>query len=84
MRADTRKRGGLLLGGMVLAIVVAYPFIPFSESVAFKGVIWKSALDSVPVKAPYRAVLPAIFIGFLLNTVLIARLVNRDFNHTRN
>ena len=43
-------------------------------SVAFKGVIWKSALDSVPVKAPYRAVLPAIFIGFLLNTVLIARL----------
>ena len=44
-------------------------------SVAFKGVIWKSALDSVPgVKAPYRAVVPAIFIGFLLNTVLIARL----------
>ena len=44
-------------------------------SVAFKGVIWKSALDSVPgVRAPYRAVLPAIFIGFLLNTVLIARL----------
>lgn len=44
-------------------------------SVAFKGVIWKSALDSVPgVKAPYRAVLPAIFVGFLLNTVLIARL----------
>jgi uncharacterized protein (TIRG00374 family) len=44
-------------------------------SVAFKGVIWKSALESVPgVKAPYRAVLPAIFIGFLLNTVLIARL----------
>ena len=44
-------------------------------SVAFKGVIWKSALDSVPgVRAPYRAVLPAIFVGFLLNTVLIARL----------
>lgn len=44
-------------------------------SVAFKGVIWKSALDSVPgVKVPYRAVLPAIFVGFLLNTVLIARL----------
>ena len=44
-------------------------------SVAFKAVIWKSALDSVPgVRAPYRAVVPSIFIGFLLNTVLIARL----------
>ncbi len=44
-------------------------------SVAFKAVIWKASLDSVPgVKAPYRAVVPAIFVGFLLNTVLIARL----------
>jgi uncharacterized protein (TIRG00374 family) len=42
---------------------------------AFKAVIWKASLDSVPgVRAPYRAVVPAIFIGFLLNTVLIARL----------
>ncbi len=44
-------------------------------SVAFKAVIWKASLDSVPrVRAPYRAVVPAIFIGFLLNTILIARL----------
>ncbi len=44
-------------------------------SVAFKSVIWKASLDSIPgVKARYRAVMPAIFIGFLLNTVLIARL----------
>ena len=44
-------------------------------SVAFKAVIWKASLDSVPsVKAPYRAVVPAIFVGFLLNTVLIARI----------
>lgn len=46
-------------------------------SVAFKAVIWKASLDAVPtprVRAPYRAVMPAIFIGFLLNTVLIARL----------
>lgn len=44
-------------------------------SVAFKAVIWKASLDSVPgVRAPYRAVVPAVFIGFLLNTVLIARL----------
>ena len=44
-------------------------------SVAFKAVIWKASLDSVPgVRAPYRAVVPAVFIGFLLNTALIARL----------
>ena len=44
-------------------------------SVAFKAVIWKASLDTVPgLRVKYRDVVPAIFIGFLLNTVLIARL----------
>ncbi|HET7170578.1 MAG TPA: lysylphosphatidylglycerol synthase domain-containing protein [Gaiellales bacterium] len=50
-------------------------------SVAAKSLIWKAAIDAVPADAnggrlevPVRDVVPPIFIGFLLNTVLIARL----------
>jgi uncharacterized protein (TIRG00374 family) len=50
-------------------------------SVAAKSLTWKSAIDAVPADAhgrrlevPVRDVVPPIFIGFLLNTVLIARL----------
>jgi uncharacterized protein (TIRG00374 family) len=50
-------------------------------SVAAKSLTWKAALDAVPgddegrpLDVSVREVIPAIFIGFLLNTVLIARL----------
>ncbi|MGZ4482277.1 MAG: lysylphosphatidylglycerol synthase domain-containing protein, partial [Gaiellales bacterium] len=49
-------------------------------SVAAKALTWKAAIDAVPagehgeVRARFSEVVPAIFIGFLLNTVLFARL----------
>ena len=46
-------------------------------SILLKAVVWKTALDSLPEPNPrarYRDIVPALFIGFLLNTVLIARL----------
>jgi peptidoglycan/xylan/chitin deacetylase (PgdA/CDA1 family)/uncharacterized membrane protein YbhN (UPF0104 family) len=50
-------------------------------SVAAKAVTWKAAFDAIPgedgeppVDVSLRDVVPPIFIGFLLNTVLFARL----------
>ena len=45
-------------------------------SVGFKGVVWKAALDTLPnhARTRYSHVIPALFIGFLLNTILVARL----------
>jgi uncharacterized protein (TIRG00374 family) len=50
-------------------------------SVAAKALTWKAAFDAIPteegedrVEVGMRDVVPAIFIGFLLNTVLFARL----------
>jgi peptidoglycan-N-acetylglucosamine deacetylase len=50
-------------------------------SVAAKSLTWKAAIDAVPadvegrrIEVQIREVVPSIFIGFLLNTVLIARL----------
>ena len=45
-------------------------------SVAGKAVVWKAALDALPDQRPvrYGHVVPALFIGFLLNTVLFARI----------
>lgn len=50
-------------------------------SVAAKALTWKAAIDAVPdepgrpdVNVRFSEVIPAIFIGFLLNTVLFARL----------
>jgi peptidoglycan/xylan/chitin deacetylase (PgdA/CDA1 family)/uncharacterized membrane protein YbhN (UPF0104 family) len=45
-------------------------------SVWFKGVVWKSILDMIPEhpRFTYRQVIPAIFVGFLLNSALVARL----------
>jgi uncharacterized protein (TIRG00374 family) len=50
-------------------------------SVAAKAVTWRAAFDAIPgedgeppVEVSMRDVVPAIFIGFLLNTVLFARL----------
>lgn len=56
--------------------LVALALVANLVSVAFKATVWKEGLESVP-EAPaiaYRDVVPAIFIGFLLNTVLIARI----------
>ena len=74
-RVDRGQVGGIVDTFRSLSIpLVLLSLIANFVSVAFKGAIWKSALDSVPgVRAPYRAVLPAIFIGFLLNTVQIGR-----------
>ena len=50
-------------------------------SVGAKALTWKAALDAVPkpdgegrIEVRFSEVVPAIFIGFLLNTVLFARL----------
>ena len=45
-------------------------------SVAGKAIVWKTALDALPERRPvrYGHVVPALFIGFLLNTVLFARV----------
>jgi uncharacterized membrane protein YbhN (UPF0104 family) len=45
-------------------------------SVAGKAVVWKAALDALPGQRPvrYGQVVPALFIGFLLNSVLFARI----------
>ena len=45
-------------------------------SVAGKAIVWKTALDALPNRRPvrYAHVVPALFIGFLLNTVLFARM----------
>jgi uncharacterized protein (TIRG00374 family) len=50
-------------------------------SVGLKALTWKAAIDAVPdpagegrVEVRFSEVVPAIFIGFLLNTVLFARL----------
>src|SRR4051794_26851730 len=45
-------------------------------SVAGKAVVWKAALDALPGQRTvrYGDVVPALFIGFLLNSVLFARV----------
>ena len=45
-------------------------------SVLGKAVVWKLALDALPEgrRVRYAHVVPALFIGFLLNTVLFARV----------
>ena len=45
-------------------------------SVAGKAIVWKAALDALPGQRPvrYGHVVPALFIGFLLNSVLFARV----------
>ncbi len=75
-RVDRGEIDGILATFRSLSIpLIILSLIANFISVAFKTVIWKASLDSVPrVRAPYRAVMPAIFIGFLLNTALIARL----------
>jgi peptidoglycan-N-acetylglucosamine deacetylase len=56
---------------LVVAAVVAN-----LVSVFFKAVVWRQCLESIPDHPPfrYRQIIPAIFIGFLLNSALVARL----------
>jgi peptidoglycan/xylan/chitin deacetylase (PgdA/CDA1 family)/uncharacterized membrane protein YbhN (UPF0104 family) len=45
-------------------------------SILLKAVVWKAALDTIPdhPRFQYAHVVPALFVGFLLNTLLPARL----------
>ncbi|MDX6225339.1 MAG: hypothetical protein QOE64_1715, partial [Frankiales bacterium] len=58
------------LGALALALVANF------GSVALKTAVWKRAVDALPgsPRPGYRGLLPAVFIGFLGNTVLAARL----------
>ena len=58
-------------GYLLLAIVANF------ISVGFKGVVWKEIIDGLPglrQRTRYRDLMPPVFIGFLFNTVLAARL----------
>jgi uncharacterized protein (TIRG00374 family) len=46
------------------------------SSILLKAVVWKAALDTIPdhPRFHYADVVPALFVGFLLNTLLPARL----------
>jgi hypothetical protein len=61
--------------GLSLPLVVA-ALLANLVSVYFKAAVWKAALDTVPGgrRFRYREVVPSLFIGFLLNSVLIARI----------
>ncbi|WP_217914929.1 lysylphosphatidylglycerol synthase transmembrane domain-containing protein [Miltoncostaea marina] len=57
----------------LLAVAVAANF----ASVAFKGLAWKGVVDALPgrrQRTRYVDVIPPLFIGFLFNTVLAARV----------
>jgi uncharacterized protein (TIRG00374 family) len=45
-------------------------------SILAKGAVWKASLEAVRIagRVPWRAVISAMFVGFLLNTVLVARV----------
>jgi peptidoglycan/xylan/chitin deacetylase (PgdA/CDA1 family) len=45
-------------------------------SVLFKAVVWRACLETMPGRPRFalRQVVPAIFVGFLLNAALVARL----------
>ena len=55
-----------LVGAAILANLV---------SIALKATVWKASIDSVPSRPPvrYPQVIAAVFIGFLMNSVLVAR-----------
>ena len=58
-------------GFLIVAILANF------ASVGFKGLAWKGVVDALPGvrrRTRYRDILPPLFIGFLFNTVLAARL----------
>ncbi|HEY1478446.1 MAG TPA: polysaccharide deacetylase family protein, partial [Gaiellales bacterium] len=80
--------GGLIELGLrklnlsaIESIDIAWWYVVFAllanfASVIAKATVWKAALDAVPdhERTRYRDIVPALFIGFLLNTILLARL----------
>jgi peptidoglycan/xylan/chitin deacetylase (PgdA/CDA1 family)/uncharacterized membrane protein YbhN (UPF0104 family) len=76
------------IGGVITDANPVFVFAALAAnllSVAAKGLTWKAAIDAVEVEngdpahpgrlhVRFAEVVPAIFIGFLLNTVLFARL----------
>ena len=63
-----RRRHRLVVGGRLAGANLA--------SILLKAIVWKCSLDAVPGTAASATahVVPALFIGFLLNTLLVARL----------
>ena len=63
------------LGGAAL-LALAAAVAANVASVALKTAVWRRTLRAVPGggRVGYRALVPAVFIGFLFNTVLVARL----------
>ena len=61
--------------GLSLPLVVAALLANFLSVVA-KATVWKTSLDTIPdvPRFRYGQVVPALFIGFLLNSLLIARI----------
>ncbi len=61
--------------GLSLPLVLA-ALLANLVSIVFKAAVWKASLDTIPSvpRFRYRQVVPAIFVGFLLNTLLIARI----------
>jgi hypothetical protein len=58
-------------GFLTLAIIANF------VSVGFKGLVWKGIIDGLPgLRRPvrYRDLMPPVFIGFLFNAILAARL----------
>lgn len=63
--------------------ITSWPFLAGAvaanfASVAFKGLAWKGVVDGLPAIAPrrsrYRDLLSPLFVGFLFNTLLAARV----------
>ena len=72
---DSLRSAAGVFAGVNLAFVVA-AILANVISVALKATVWKATLDRVPSRPPvrYRQVLAAVFVGFLLNSVMVARV----------
>ena len=80
-RSGSRSRSSRTSSPTPNPVYVLAALIANLGSIAAKALTWKAAIDAVPadqdgrpLEVPVRDVVPPIFIGFLLNTVLIARL----------
>jgi uncharacterized membrane protein YbhN (UPF0104 family) len=67
---STLSQADVVWGWIIASLLLNF------ASVAGKAVVWKAALDALPGRRPvrYGDVFPALFIGFLLNSVLFARV----------
>jgi uncharacterized protein (TIRG00374 family) len=64
-----------LVRSLSLPLVIA-ALVANLVSVLFKAVVWRASLETIPGRPRFtlRQVIPAIFVGFLLNSALVARL----------